>query len=134
MTQHQVAARPLHWVVAGFVAVCVASLGGALTNIGDWYFDLAKPSWQPPDWLFGPAWTLLYTMMAVAAWLVWRRGGWSAQKRPLGLFLLQWFLNALWTPLFFGLHQTGLALAEILALWTVLAMTLAAFWRRTRRR
>ena len=115
--------------LAGWLALCFAASATAVfVSTGDWYSQLRKPSWTPPSWLFGPAWTLLYTMMAVAAWLVWRCGGWPAQKRPLGLFLLQWFLNALWTPLFFGLHQTGLALADILALWTALAMTLAAFW------
>ena len=67
-------------------------------------------------------------MMAVAAWLIWCDGGWKAQWRPLSLFLLQWFLNALWTPLFFGLHLTGLAFAEIVTLWLVLAATLRSFW------
>ena len=66
---------------------------------------LHKPSWNPPAWIFGPVWTLLYVMMAVAAWLVWREGGWKAQGRALGWFLLQWLLNALWTPLFFGMHR-----------------------------
>jgi tryptophan-rich sensory protein len=67
--------------------------------------------------------------MAVAAWLVWREGGWKTQGRALGLFLLQWLLNALWTPLFFGLHRPGLAFAEIVILWLVLAATLASLWR-----
>ncbi len=67
-------------------------------------------------------------MMAVAAWLIWCDGGWKAQWRPLILFLFQWLLNALWTPLFFGLHLTGLAFAEIVALWFVLAATLRSFW------
>jgi tryptophan-rich sensory protein len=61
---------------------------------------LVKPAWNPPAWVFGPVWTLLYAMMAVAAWLVWRQGGWKANKWTLGLFVLQWLLNALWTPCF----------------------------------
>jgi tryptophan-rich sensory protein len=65
----------------------------------------------------------------VAAWLVWREGGWKMQRLPLGLFLSQWLLNALWTPLFFGLHRSGLAFAEITVLWSVLAGTLCSFWR-----
>lgn len=96
---------------------------------GEWYATLKKPSWNPPDWIFGPVWSALYTMMAVAAWLVWQRGGFVAQRRPLALFLAQLGLNALWTPLFFGLHRPGLAFAEIVLLWVAIAATLAAFRR-----
>ena len=67
--------------------------------------------------------------MAVAAWLVWQRGGWRAQKRTLALYLVQWVLNAIWTPLFFGLQRPGLAFAEIVVLWLVLLGTLIAFWQ-----
>jgi len=82
-------------------------------------------TWRRPN---GAVWTLLYSMMAVAAWLVWRDGGWKAQKRALGLYLAQWALNALWTPLFFGLHRPGLAFAEIIALDVAVLGTLIAFW------
>ena len=68
-------------------------------------------------------------MMAVAAWRVWLQGGWPRQKQALGLFLLQWALNALWTPLFFGLHRPGWALAEILILLVAILATIRAFWR-----
>ena len=67
--------------------------------------------------------------MAVAAWLVWREGGWKRQLLPLGLFLLQWLLNALWMPLFLGLHRSSLAFVEIISLWLVLAATLRSFWQ-----
>lgn len=97
--------------------------------MGDWYAALHKPSWNPPPWVFGPAWTFLYITMAVAAWLVWREGGWKAQRRALGLFIVQWFLNALWTPLFFGAHLPGVAFGEIVLLWLAIAATLVAFWR-----
>lgn len=106
-----------------------ASALAAFISPGGWYAQLRKPLWTPPSWVFGPAWTLLYIMMAVAAWAVWRCGGWRVQWRALGLFLLQWLLNAIWTPLFFGLHWPGVAFAEILALWMVLLVTLLAFWR-----
>ena len=96
---------------------------------GEWYAALKKPAWNPPGWVFGPVWTALYTMMAVAAWLVWQRGGFATQRRPLVLFLAQLVLNATWTPLFFGLHRPGVAFAEILLLWLAIAWTLAAFWR-----
>lgn len=111
------------WLVLSFSA---ASLG-AFFMPGEWYATLKKPSWNPPDWIFGPVWSALYTMMAVAAWLVWQRGGFVAQRRQLTLFLVQLALNALWTPLFFGLHRPGLAFAEIVMLWLAIAATLAAF-------
>jgi len=95
---------------------------------GEWYGSLKKPSWNPPGWIFGPVWTALYTMMAVAAWLVWRQGGWARQRKPLLMFLGQLVLNALWTPLFFGLHRTGVAFAEIILLWLAIAWTITAFW------
>jgi tryptophan-rich sensory protein len=66
--------------------------------------------------------------MAIAAWLVWREGGWKVRRRPLGLFLAQWLLNALGTPLFFGLHRPGLALIEIILLWLALVATVRSFW------
>ena len=94
---------------------------------GEWYASLKKPSWNPPPWIFAPVWSTLYAMMAVAAWLVWKRGGFSTQRRPLALFLAQLALNALWTPLFFGLHRPGLAFVEILLLWLAIAATLLAF-------
>lgn len=116
--------------LAGWLLLCFAAASmGALFMPGEWYASLRKPSWNPPGWLFGPVWSALYTMMAVAAWLVWRQGRFAAQRRPLGLFLAQLALNALWTPLFFGLHQPGVAFAEILLLWLAIAWTLAAFWR-----
>lgn len=116
--------------LVGWLALCFAASGTAVFVVVDgWYAGLLKPSWNPPVWIFGPVWTLLYAMMAVAAWLVWREGGWKRQRRVLGWFLLQWLLNALWTPLFFGMHRAGLAVAEIMMLWLVLAVTLRSFWR-----
>lgn len=114
----------------GWLALCFAAAGSAaFVSTEGWYTALDKPSWNPPAWVFGPAWSLLYVLMAVAAWLVWREGGWKIQGRALGLFFLQWLLNALWTPLFFGMHRPGLAFAEIVCLWLAIAVTLAAFWR-----
>jgi translocator protein len=115
--------------LVGWLAVCFAASATAVfVSTGGWYAALLKPSWNPPAWLFGPVWSLLYVLMAVAAWLVWREGGWKTQQRQLRLFLLQWLLNALWTPLFFGMHQLGPAFAEIIILWLVLAATLISFW------
>lgn len=114
----------------GWVLLCFAAPAlGAFSMPDAWYASLHKPSWNPPGWIFGPVWTLLYTMMAVAAWLVWRRGGFKVQRVPLICFVVQLAFNAAWTPLFFGLHQPGWAFAEIVLLWLAIAVTLAAFWR-----
>lgn len=113
--------------------LCFAgSAVGALFMPGEWYAALNKPAWNPPGWIFGPVWTALYAMMALAAWLVWQQGGFAVQRRPLGLFLLQLALNALWTPLFFGLHQPGLAFVGIILLWLAILATLLTFWRVSR--
>lgn len=93
---------------------------------GAWYAALQTPSWNPPPWLFVPAWTLLYTLMAIAAWLVWKRVGFS---RPLVLYFVQLALNAAWTPIFFGAHQLGFALIEIVVMWIAILLTLLSFRR-----
>jgi hypothetical protein len=88
--------------LAGWLAICfAASITAVFVSTTGWYAGLQKPAWNPPAWIFGPVWTLLYLLMAIAAWMVWREGGWRIQRRPLGLFLFQWLLNAMWTPLFF---------------------------------
>lgn len=124
--------RPL-LALLGFVALCfaVAGLGGYWTSLSqpEWYGQLEKPSWTPPSWLFGPVWTALYLAMAIAAWRVWRKGGWAEQRRPLTLFLVQLFLNLLWSGLFFGLRSPLLAMVEIDFLWFAILLTLIAFWR-----
>lgn len=113
------------WLLGCFAAPALGSAAGP----GEWYVHLAKPTWNPPGWVFGPVWTTLYAMMAVAAWTIWRRGGWREQRLPLGLFLTQLALNALWTPLFFGLHRPDLALVDIIALWITIVATILAFAR-----
>lgn len=115
----------LAWILICFIPATV----GAAFRPGDWYAALAKPSWNPPAWIFGPVWTTLYLMMAVAAWLVWRQGGWATQRKALNLFLVQLALNALWSPIFFGLKNPALAFAEIVLLWLAIAVTTAAFFR-----
>ena len=120
-------------VLVGWCVVCLSTAAtGFFVSIDGWYAALHKPTWNPPGWIFGPVGTVLYLMMGVAAWLVWREGGWKARLRPLGLFLVQLLLNAIWTPVFFGMHQIGLALADITLLWLSLAATLIAFWRVSR--
>ncbi|MBD3404488.1 tryptophan-rich sensory protein [candidate division GN15 bacterium] len=114
------------WLAATFA---VAFFGAQFTP-GEWYALLTKPAWTPPNWLFGPVWTLLYAMMAVAAYLVWRRFGFAGGGGvALGLFLLQLVLNGLWSWFFFGLHWIGLAFLDILALWVAILATIIAFYR-----
>lgn len=111
----------------GFIGLtfCAPAVG-ALTLPGEWYASLNKPSWNPPSWIFGPVWTLLYLLMAVAAWRVWKREGW---KLAIWLYLVQLALNAAWTPIFFGAHTLGWALAEIILLWLAITLTMRAFLR-----
>lgn len=116
--------------LAGWIVLCfLAPALGAFSMPDTWYAALRKPAWNPPGWVFGPVWTLLYSMMAVAAWLVWRRGGWRMQRLPLTWFLVQLALNAAWTPIFFGLHRPGLAFADIVLLWLAIVGTIISFKR-----
>jgi tryptophan-rich sensory protein len=95
---------------------------------GEWYASLAKPAWTPPSAIFGPVWTTLYVLMAVAAWLVWKRAGFSGAGQALGLFIFQLILNVLWSYLFFGLHRIGFAFVDVVALWIVILMVMVLFW------
>lgn len=127
--------RQVAWLI-GFIAICftAAGLGAAATSqtVGGWYQTLAKPTWNPPDWLFGPVWTVLYLMMAVAAWVVWRRDGWISSRVAMMCFGIQLALNVLWSFLFFRMQRPGLAFAEILALWLAIAATVWAFRKKSR--
>jgi translocator protein len=113
------------WLTLSFAA---AAMGGFFLP-GGWYAGLRKPLWNPPNWIFGPVWTVLYATMAVAAWLVWKRGGFAGQRFALSLFLMQLLLNALWSPLFFGLRNPGLAFVDIVLLWLAVLATVVAFWK-----
>ncbi|MFO8008577.1 MAG: TspO/MBR family protein [Candidatus Brocadiia bacterium] len=119
-------------VVCLVVVFAVAGLGslGMGDALREWYPALRKPAWTPPRRLFGPAWTTLYLMMAVAAWLVWWRGGREGRRRPLELFGLQLVLNGLWTPIFFGLHSIAGGMVVIAMLWCAILATMVAFWSR----
>jgi tryptophan-rich sensory protein len=95
---------------------------------GDWYATLVKPAFNPPAWVFAPVWTLLYLMMGIAAWLVWRERGVPRAAPAFALFLVQLALNAAWSWLFFGLHRIAWALVDLAALWLAIGATLLAFW------
>jgi tryptophan-rich sensory protein len=128
--QQRAHSRP---VLVAFLVGCqlVGILGAWLFSTGDspWYAALEKPAFQPPGWLFGPVWTILYVLMAVAAWRVWRLPASRARTTALFLFGVQLFLNGIWTPVFFGAQAPLPGLVVLAALWGTLAATTWAFRR-----
>jgi tryptophan-rich sensory protein len=124
------------WIeLVGWLALCfsVAGIGGKWTSreIPEWYRTLARPAIAPPNWVFGPVWTLLYVLMAVAAWRVGLSAPSPARDWALGLFLAQLALNLAWSWIFFHRHAIGLALAEIALLWIAIGATTMVFSRLT---
>jgi benzodiazapine receptor len=116
----------------GWLVICFsASAVGAAASIQakTFYGHLEQPAWSPPSWLFGPVWTVLFAMMAIAAWLVWRSGGFRANRIALSLFLGQLVLNALWSWLFFVGHLGASALMDIVLLMLLITASLVLFWR-----
>ncbi|WP_340106931.1 TspO/MBR family protein [Rhodohalobacter sp. 8-1] len=116
-----------------FICFGVAWIGAQVSPgiaSSEWYDQLNKPGWNPPGWLFGPVWTALYTMMAFAAWRIWRRLGFSGAKTELSWFAIQLFLNGLWSQLFFNAQSPGLAFVEILFLLAAIIITTAYFYRQ----
>ncbi|GGP06756.1 tryptophan-rich sensory protein [Nonomuraea glycinis] len=114
--------------VAAVTAVAVVGSLAAMDS-GAEYLTLERPAWAPPQWLFGPAWTLLYFLIAVSGWLAWQAGGWSSAHL---VYAAQLALNLAWTPLFFAAGQYGLAFAEIVLLWLAIVANTVAFWRISR--
>jgi translocator protein len=113
------------------LAFAAAAIGGlsAAGGPGDWYHSLRRPSWNPPDWVFGPVWSVLYLSIGVAGWLVWREDGSARVDGALTLWAVQLVLNAAWTWLFFRLHRPGLAFIDIVALALAIAATIVLFGR-----
>jgi tryptophan-rich sensory protein len=113
------------------VGICLgaAGIGSVLTlpSIATWYATLQKPHWTPPNWLFGPVWTVLYLSMAVAAWLIWRQLESHAVRLPLTLFVIQLALNVAWSGIFFHYRWVGLAFLEVVILWIFILSTTIAF-------
>lgn len=118
-------------LIGWFIVSFAASAVGAVASIQakSFYSQLAQPAWAPPPFLFGPVWTVLYAMMAIAAWLVWRSGGLHTNRIALSLFLVQLALNALWSWLFFAWQLGALAFVDIVLLWVLIVVTLVSFWR-----
>jgi tryptophan-rich sensory protein len=119
------ALRAVLFLVVAFAPAAV----GALFRPGEWYASLAKPSFTPPGWIFGPVWTALYASIGVAGLLAWNAAPAGARLVPFTVFGAQLVLNAAWSWLFFGLHRPDLALIDIVALWSLIVATAILFFR-----
>lgn len=129
--------KPSH-PIAGLVGwLLVTGLGAFAGSMAsrqseEFYGQVTQPSWAPPSEVFGPVWTVLYLLMAIAAWRVWRVGGFAHARTALVLYLVQLVVNALWSWFFFAWKMGGAAFADILLMWVLIAATIAAFWRHSR--
>jgi tryptophan-rich sensory protein len=126
----------MRWIsLICWLGICfaVAGVSGRWTasEIPGWYRTLARPSIAPPNWIFGPVWTLLYALMAVAAWQVWQSAPSPMRTWGLALFLVQLALNFAWSLIFFRYHAIGAALAEVIVLWVAIGATTLVFGRVT---
>lgn len=133
MTTQSVNPAPRKDLISAIVSIAIAlAVGGLATasSVGAWYAGLNKPAFNPPNAVFGPVWTILYVLMALAAWRVWRtdvkRGG---RRSALALYAVQLVLNLAWSLIFFGLRQPAFALAEVALLLAAVIAAAAAFWR-----
>ncbi len=115
------------WLTISFITAAIGS--AATIRAGEFYTQLIRPEWAPPPSVFGPVWTVLYIMMGVAAWLVWRVDGFRAARTALTLFLVQLVVNAFWSWFFFGWQMGAFAFVNILVLWVLIVATIIAFWR-----
>ena len=115
-------------LVSLMLVAAVAAVGGQFSPDA-WYQGITKPAWTPPGWLFGPVWTFLYASMAVAAWLVWREHSTGIATSARVVYILQLILNVIWSWIFFGLHQIGLALADLIVMWVLIVVTTLLFWK-----
>jgi tryptophan-rich sensory protein len=136
MTRSSPPSQPAHWKsLPAFLLLVVGGglLIGGLTGPDPWFASLRKPSFNPPNWIFGPVWTALYVMIAIAGWRAWsRRTDTRADSLALGLWWLQLGLNFLWSPVFFAAHQIGIALALIALLLLSIIGFVATAWSRDR--
>ncbi len=110
------------------LAVVLAASSGAIFKPGDWYRKMAKPTWTPPDWVFGAGWSVLYIAIAIAGWRVWERADGDAVVLPMAVYAIQLALNAGWSAIFFGLKRPDWAFAEVAALWTAIVANIAVFY------
>ena len=130
MAIHSPAQQVFGLCVSLLLSFATATLGSvASINAPGFYAQLDQPAWAPPGWLFGPVWSVLFVLMGIAAWLVWRKHGWGVARGALALYGTQLVANALWSWLFFAWRLGAVALVEIALLWVLIAATLFLFWR-----
>ncbi len=123
--------KPL--AVGAVLAVGVATLGGALTDVGPWYRELKKPSWQPPNWVFGPAWTTIFTLAVISSALAWHHARTRFERgQVVVLFAINAAFNLLWSALFFAIKRPDWALMEVGFLWLAILAPIVAFWSRSK--
>lgn len=125
--------RPVTIQIAGGIGLLLLTFAAPAIGLqwppGEWYHGINKPSWNPPGWIFGPVWSVLYLMMAAAAFLVWRKEGWS---RAMNAWLVQLVFNAAWTPLFFGAQRIDWACTCIIAMWFAILVTILCYWKTSK--
>lgn len=118
------------------IVLCVSlgSVGGLVTvsEIPTWYASLNKPSFNPPNWLFGPVWTILYLLMGISVYMIWKQPVSKERNKALQVFILQFILNFCWSFIFFGLHATGWALIEMIALWILILLSILHFAKHSK--
>lgn len=119
-------------LIAWLAITFAAGFVGSRFETGPWYEGLIKPDWTPPPGVFPPVWMTLYVLMAVAAWLVWRQGGFKAARVALTFYLIQLVANALWSWLFFGRERIDQAMLDVVILWLLIAITTLLFFRHRR--
>ena len=130
MTQRSTTSQIIGLIGWLAVVAVVAAIGAAASiEASSFYKELVQPSWAPPAGAFGPVWTVLYILMGIAMWLVWREGQAPGLRAAVTLFIVQLCANALWSWLFFAWHQGALAFADVLVLLALIVATTAAFWR-----
>lgn len=121
-------------LVALFIVIAfLPSLSAVFVKTGGWYaMALDKPSWNPPNWIFGPVWTMLYILIGLAGYFAWTRGKREDRHMVFKVYGAQLFLNAIWSPLFFGLHRIDWALADLVLLWFMILLNIGLFSRQSR--
>ena len=127
MPKHEQIIGLVAWLAISFIAAGIGS--AASIQARPFYAQLVRPEWAPPANVFGPVWTILYALMGISAWLIWRVDGFRAARTALTVFLVQLAVNALWSWLFFGWRLGALALADIVLLWALIVATVVLFWR-----
>jgi len=121
--------------IPAIVSILIAQAAGIIgsfftaSSVRTWFVDLVKPAWNPPSWLFGPVWITLYTLMGLSAYIVWQNRDVPGAKLALSIYAVQLALNALWSILFFGLRNPGLAFLEIIVLLVFIIVTTVLFWK-----